>query len=114
MKNRCGIPFVYYGQQDPKTSKPHGIGRCIMSDNTIHEGLFSHGHLSGHGRTFYPDGSLYIGQHAKGKRDGYGQASSFHVNQQNVIYNNGQRKEEWQSVDYSKYGNGNESDNSMY
>lgn len=102
MVNRCKIKYVYYGQTDPGTGKPHGIGRCIMSDNTIHEGLFENGHLNGHGRSFYPDGTYFIGSHVKGKREGFGQTSSFHLRHQNVIYVGGTRKDEWDLVDPNK------------
>ena len=56
---------------------PNGIGRAIMDDNSIHEGLFINGHMNGFGRSFYPDGSFYVGLYKNGKRDGDGKLTSY-------------------------------------
>ena len=60
-----------------KKDVPNGIGRAIMDDNTIHEGLFQNGHLHGFGRSFFPDGTFYVGIYNKGKRHGEGRMTSW-------------------------------------
>ena len=71
LKSRYNKPYTYYGQLS-RSGSPHGVGRCIMDDNTIYEGLFMEGLLNGFGNSFHPDGSYYVGEFLKGKRAGTG------------------------------------------
>ena len=64
--NKYGLKSYYIGQYDAVRQVPHGIGRCVMEANTIHEGLFWDGKLNGYVRSFYPDGTVFIGNYLKG------------------------------------------------
>ena len=68
---------------------PNGVGRAIMDDNTIHEGVFKNGRLNGFGRSFYPDGTFYVGEYRNGKRNGDGKLTSFVPNEQKKKFNRG-------------------------
>lgn len=71
---------------DRRANRPHGFGRAILENNTIHEGVFINGTLSKFGRSFYPDGSTYIGGYDKGKREGEGVFSSYKFTKENAIF----------------------------
>ena len=43
-----------------------------MQNNTIHEGLFINGKMNGYGRTFFPNGTIYIGYYKNGLKQGTG------------------------------------------
>lgn len=99
-KNQYSIKYKYQGQISKENQKPCGIGRAIMEDNTIHEGLFYNGQMNGFGRSFYPDGTYYVGTYRNGKKEGEGRCSSFSLVEENCEYSNGHKRdpEYWKKI----------------
>lgn len=50
----CG--YIYYGERDFGSLKPHGFGRAFYSNMSSSAGKWEHGYLSGHATFRYDKG----------------------------------------------------------